>query len=136
MSREETSRRRRSIADVKAHFAECVRDAEAGRTTIVTRHGRAVARLEPSHRPQHEVDPATTEEIAEPSSSYSASQARVPRSREARRAALHALLVEAIWPRVPKELLGKGLTKREREEILGYDEATGVSSHLENRDRR
>lgn len=25
-----------------------------------------------------------------------------------------------IWPQVPKELLGSGITKAEREEILGY----------------
>jgi antitoxin VapB len=25
-----------------------------------------------------------------------------------------------VWPKVPKELLGKGISKAEREEILGY----------------
>jgi antitoxin (DNA-binding transcriptional repressor) of toxin-antitoxin stability system len=128
--------RTRTIADVKAHFAECVRDAEAGRVTIVTRHGRAVARLEPSSRAQRDMDRSSADEVAEPTPSYPARPPRVPHSREARRAALHALLVEEIWPRVPKELLGKGVSKREREEILGYDETTGVSSHSENRGRR
>ena len=36
---------RRSIGEAKAHFAECVREAESGKTIILTRHGRSVARL-------------------------------------------------------------------------------------------
>ena len=41
---------RRSIADAKAHFAECVRAAERGSSTTLTRHGRPVARIVP-YRP-------------------------------------------------------------------------------------
>jgi prevent-host-death family protein len=34
-----------SAAEAKAHFADCLRKAEAGETTVITRHGRAVAAL-------------------------------------------------------------------------------------------
>ena len=39
-----------------------------------------------------------------------------------RREALERLLEEEIWPQVPEELQGRGLSKREREEILGLEE--------------
>lgn len=42
-----------------------------------------------------------------------------PVSAEERRRGLERLLAEEIWPRVPEDLLGRGLGKREREEILG-----------------
>ena len=42
-----------------------------------------------------------------------------PVSADERRRGLERLLAEEIWPRVPEELLGKGIGKREREEILG-----------------
>src|SRR5262245_3924782 len=117
MPRSGNPTRTRTVGDVKAHFAECLREAEAGHTIIVTRHGRAVARLEPVGSPRHAgVDRNVSEELAEPMASYSANQPRVQPSPEARRAALHALLVSEIWPRVPKELLGKGVTKKERED--------------------
>ena len=29
-------------------------------------------------------------------------------------------LAQEVWPRVPRKVLGKRLTRREREEILGY----------------
>lgn len=32
-----------SIAEAKARFSECVRDAEGGEQVIITRHGKAVA---------------------------------------------------------------------------------------------
>ena len=41
----------RSIGDAKAHFAKCIRDAESGLTTVLTRHGRPVARIEPYRPP-------------------------------------------------------------------------------------
>ena len=36
---------KRSIADAKAHFAECLRRAEQGDSIVLTRHGKAVAAL-------------------------------------------------------------------------------------------
>ncbi len=33
---------------------------------------------------------------------------------------LRRLLEEEIWPSIPKSVLGKKLTKKERERILGY----------------
>ena len=38
----------RSLADAKAHFAECVRLAEEGKPVVLTRHGRAVVALVPA----------------------------------------------------------------------------------------
>jgi prevent-host-death family protein len=32
-----------TVAEAKARFAECLRDAEEGRTVLITRHGRDVA---------------------------------------------------------------------------------------------
>ena len=40
-------RPRRSIAEAKAHFAECLRQAEGGDAIVLTRHGKAVAALVP-----------------------------------------------------------------------------------------
>jgi len=37
-----------------------------------------------------------------------------------RRAEVMRYLEREVWPRVPSELLGRGLTKEEQEEILGY----------------
>ena len=37
----------RSIVDAKAHFAECVRDAERGESVVLTRHGKSVAAIVP-----------------------------------------------------------------------------------------
>lgn len=34
--------------------------------------------------------------------------------------ALRRLLEDEIWPQIPPELLGKGISKAEREELLGY----------------
>ena len=39
---------------------------------------------------------------------------------DSRREALQSFLEQEVWPRVPGEVLGKGIGKREREEILGY----------------
>ena len=35
---------------------------------------------------------------------------------------LRRFLEEELWPQVPSEILGKPLTRAEREAILGYDE--------------
>jgi antitoxin VapB len=37
-----------------------------------------------------------------------------------RRAEVLRFLEREVWPRVPPELLGRGLSKEEQEEILGY----------------
>ena len=37
-----------------------------------------------------------------------------------RRAEVMRYLEREVWPRVPAELLGSGLSKEEQEEILGY----------------
>jgi antitoxin VapB len=37
-----------------------------------------------------------------------------------RRAEVLRYLEREVWPKVPSELLGRGLTKEEQEEILGY----------------
>jgi len=37
-----------------------------------------------------------------------------------RRAEVMRFLEREVWPKVPKELLGRGLPKEEQEEILGY----------------
>ncbi len=39
---------------------------------------------------------------------------------ERRHAALMSFLENEVWPNIPPELLGKGISKAEREEILGY----------------
>lgn len=121
--------RRRAIGYAKAHFAECVREAEAGSSIVLTRHGRAVARLEPirDSRPgEGALD--LPEQVAEPATPYTVASPPEFRSADARRAALRRHLVEQIWPRVPKELLGRGVSKREREEILGYASSTNEAT--------
>jgi antitoxin VapB len=115
----------RSIGDAKAHFAECIRDAEAGREVVITRHGRPVARLEPIPEQTRDAERRLPEEVAkpgdlaEPATPYAAASV-VFQSPAARRTALRRRLADQIWPRIPAELLGRGVTKREREEILGY----------------
>jgi prevent-host-death family protein len=37
-----------SVAQAKAHFSDCVREAESGRTVVITRHGKAAAALVPA----------------------------------------------------------------------------------------
>ena len=105
----------RSLGDAKAHFAECVRAAERGRTTILTRHGRPVARLVP----------LDAIEVREPSTNYEARSAPSVRSPEARKAALQRLLEQEIWPQIPEEMIGKAPSKEERERILGLKEEGG-----------
>ena len=122
----------RTIGYAKAHFAECVREAEAGRSIVLTRHGRAVARLEPVRdSPPNQVGRDLAEEVAESATPYAAESAPAFRSSAARRAALRRHLVEQIWPRIPKELLTRGVSKREREEILGYGSAPNDNSTKE-----
>ncbi len=37
-----------SVADAKAHFADCLRAVERGRAVVITRHGKRVAALVPA----------------------------------------------------------------------------------------
>jgi prevent-host-death family protein len=129
--------RTRTIADVKAHFAECIREAEAGRTIVVSRHGRPVARLGPvGEEALRAAVMQQPSEVAEKTLPYAGDERTAPLTSTARRAALRALLEEEIWPRVPKGLLGKGVTKQEREQILGYAPSTGASAKGNARGRR
>lgn len=41
-------RRYYSVAEAKAHFADCLRAAEHGEPTVIRRHGKAVAALVPA----------------------------------------------------------------------------------------
>lgn len=114
------------IGKVKARFAECVRMAESGDTIVLTRHGRPVARITAfgsERRPGQGNRPDLGGEVREPAEVYEASPGPPPTSSDsaslARREALERFLEERVWPRIPAELLGKGVSKREREEILG-----------------
>ncbi len=114
----------RSIGDVKAHFAECVRAAEGGACLVLTRHGRPVARLTP-YAPDESWRRAG--EVGESSEVYGATEGSGAKESEFRSEASRLrgvldLLEEEIWPRVPARLLGRAPTKKEREEILGYRE--------------
>lgn len=61
-------------------------------------------------------------EVREAGPAYRVAGPSLPASAEERRRSLERLLAEEIWPRVPGDLLGKGIGKPEREEILGLDE--------------
>jgi prevent-host-death family protein len=39
-----------SVAEAKAHFSDCVRTAEEGRSVVITRRGKPVAALVPAGR--------------------------------------------------------------------------------------
>jgi prevent-host-death family protein len=114
MKRMASSRRKNcSLADAKAHFAECVRAAERGQVTVLTRHGRPVARLMPIE----------SGEVREPQSEYEAHPVTLAEGLEVRKQALLRLLEREIWPQIPEEMIGKAPSKQEREEILGLGEA-------------
>lgn len=50
-----------TTSDAKTHFSKLLTDVERGKTVIITRHGRAVARLVPeTDRRQEEVASAIT----------------------------------------------------------------------------
>lgn len=122
-------KRRIPIAEAKARFAECVRSAERGDDVILTRHGRPVARLvglgpargRPTPGEGSGARPGLAVEVRDAGEVYEvrSGPAVAPRGRLE---ALERLLEREIWPRVPEELLGKGVSKREREEILGLEE--------------
>jgi len=118
--KKEVGPKERPIGDVKARFAECIREAEAGVTTVLTRHGRPVARLTPFGQESKHIGGTVATEVREHGGAYAVSPEEQFDSIGARRAALRRLLEEEIRPRVPAELRGKGISKREREQILGF----------------
>jgi prevent-host-death family protein len=40
-----------SVYDAKAHFSELIEKAESGRSTVITKRGRVVARIVPAREP-------------------------------------------------------------------------------------
>jgi len=123
------NRESRSIGDVKAHFAECVRSVEKGETVVLTRHGRPVARLVPLETRDDDTERissgARRSQVSEVRESVAEYEGRAESSAyktEARRKILQRLFEEEIWPQIPSDLIGKGPSKREREQILGIGE--------------
>lgn len=116
----------KSLAEAKAHFSECIRGVERGESIVLTRHGRPVARLVPLGPFEGKGGLRSDErglevagEVREPPIEYEPTPAAAALDPNSRRTALERLLEEEIWPQIPAEMLGKGPTKREREEILG-----------------
>ncbi len=111
----------RSIGQAKAHFAECVREAEAGLETVLTRHGRPVALIAP-----YVEDAGGGDEVRERGADYGAPTPEEDREvaltepASVRRELLHRFLEEEIRPLVPERLRGARLSKDEKEQILGY----------------
>ena len=119
----------RSIGDAKAHFAECVRSVEKGETVVLTRHGRPVARLVPLETRVDDTErissSARRSQVSEVRESVVEYEGRADSSgykTEARRKILQRLFEEEIWPQIPRDLIGKGPSKRQREQILGIGE--------------
>ncbi|MGB5388959.1 MAG: type II toxin-antitoxin system prevent-host-death family antitoxin [Thermoanaerobaculia bacterium] len=119
----------RSIGATKAHFAECVRSVENGETIVLTRHGRPVARLVPLETmdddTQRILSGARRSQVSEVRESAVEYEGRADSSgykTEARRKILQRLFEEEIWPQIPSDLIGKGPSKHEREQILGIGE--------------
>jgi prevent-host-death family protein len=119
----------RSIGDAKAHFAECVRKVEEGQTVVLTRHGRPVARLVPletmdddTERIQSGPRRSQVSNVRESVVEYEGREDSSGYKPEARRKILQRLFEEEIWPQLPRDLIGKGPSKREREQILGIGE--------------
>jgi len=120
-----------SLADAKAHFAECVRGVEKGQSIGLTRHGRPVARLVPLAPSASEGDAEWSldgdrrqqaNEVRERLAEYEPRPTASLSNPQARRAALQRLLEGEIWPQIPREMVGRGPTRKEREEILGIRE--------------
>ena len=119
----------RSLGHTKAHFAEYVRAAENGQAVVLTRHGRPVARLVPFEEPDGNAEWAPgaqgrkeAGEVRERLAEYEERVSSTFSPVEARRTVIERLLENEIWPQLPRELIGKGPSKREREEILGIGE--------------
>ena len=119
----------RSLGDAKAHFAECVREVENGRTVVLTRHGRPVARFVPVAGLDEDGDwlsnrdrPHDAGEIREHLVEYETHATPVVWDAQARRESLQRLLEDEIWPLIPPEMIGWSPTRKEREEILGISE--------------
>lgn len=48
---------------------------------------------------------------------------RLGRGQDSKQARVERLLRERIWPEIPKKILGRTITKRQKERILGYGPA-------------
>lgn len=119
----------RSIGDAKAHFAACIRRIEKGKTVVLTRHGRPVARLtplepidDPSERALSGSGRSPATEVRKGVAEYEGRAGSAGRKAEARREILQRLFEKEIWPQIPSDLIGKAPSKSEREEILGVGE--------------
>jgi len=102
---------------------------EKGQSIVLTRHGRPVARIVPFDEPGGDAErlPGAGQrleagEVREPLAKYEGQSTPTLSNAEAREAALERMLETEIWPQIPPELIGKGPTKKEREEILGTGE--------------
>lgn len=108
----------RPIGEAKARFAECIREAEGGATIVLTRHGRPVALLSPF---RDDAGGNPVQEVAESPVAYPDAVEDAFTSTEAKLRSLRRFLDEEIRPLVPKDLRGRGVSKAERERILGYE---------------
>jgi len=61
-------------------------------------------------------------EVHEHLAAYDTRAVAIASTAQARQAALMRLLEEEIWPQIPRELVGRGPTKKEREQLLGIGE--------------
>jgi hypothetical protein len=77
------------------------------------------ARRRPGGWPGGVPPPVGADKISSVTDKAKAAIVRTQRSRKRRLARVLDLLENEIWPSIPKEFLGRRLTKREREEILG-----------------
>ena len=93
-----------------------------GQTVVLTRHGRPVAKLVPVAGSKGAELRAGMSEVHEQIADYDAEPAAIVSSVRARQAALMRLLEKEIWPQIPPDLIGRGPTKKEREELLGIGE--------------
>lgn len=85
-----------NVAQAKAHLSELLDKVEAGEDVVITRHGRAVARLRSAARPKQ---PLMLDELAafRDDAAAAAAERRIT-ARDARRGALR---LSRCWARAP-----------------------------------
>ena len=54
-----------SLAEAKAHLSELTERAASGESILITRHGKAVARLSQPSRPKQAIDARTLEAVTD-----------------------------------------------------------------------